>query len=76
MHRVSAQIVRLPLEGVDPQVDRAIMLGELRDVQTVTLPGGTQHRVGRTKGVTYLSPSKVAQPNMKRRERRELGIAT
>lgn len=50
---VSAQIVRLPPQGADEQVDEAIKIGQYRDVTTVTEKSGKERRIGRTKGVTY-----------------------
>lgn len=50
---VSTEIVLLPVIGVDPAVDRAVIAGHYRDLVVVTLPDGRQMRRGRTKGVTY-----------------------
>lgn len=53
---ISSETVRLPLPGVDPHADRLVANGEIRDIKTVTLPGGTQVRLGRTIGATHYRP--------------------
>ena len=64
----SCDIVRLPVAGVNAKVDRAVELGQYRELVLVTTPGGEQYRVGRTKGVTYRRYP--AALGMKRRDHR------
>ena len=64
----SCDIVRLPVAGVNAQVDRAVELGQYRELILVTTPAGEQYRVGRTKGATYRRYP--ATPGMKRRDHR------
>lgn len=68
MTHVSTRPVMLPPVGVDSQVDRAVLAGQYRDVELVTLTGGKQIRVGRTKGVTYWRHPRT--PGMKRADHR------
>ena len=49
----ATRIARLPMPGEDAQLDRAVLAGQYRDDQVVTLPGGTQFRLARTKGQSY-----------------------
>lgn len=53
---VSSEIVQLPIFGTNPEVDRAVLAGQYRDIQQVFLPDGTEVHIARTKGVTYRKP--------------------
>lgn len=57
---VSSRPATLPVLRVDPRADEAVLRGLYRDMQVVTLPGGKQVRVGRTKGVTFRYPDRAA----------------
>lgn len=54
MAHVSSSPVVLPLPGVDSQADAQVLAGRYRDAKLVTLPGGKQIRVARTKGISYV----------------------
>lgn len=78
----------LPPLGVDAQVDKAILDGQLRDAALVTTPPGLpwpfgprkpaakpgQYRMARTKGITYQHPTKEQFPAWKRKARRAFAL--
>lgn len=59
MSHVSTEPARLPIIGVDSQVDEAVLRGYYKDLKAVTMKNGEQIRVGRTKGKTYRKPKDV-----------------
>ena len=71
----ATRIVRLPVFGADSQIDRAVIAGQYRDVQLVTLPGGEQIRVGRTKGKTYWRYPRTAGVDRREHRRAERAAA-
>ena len=62
----------LPVAGVDAQIDYTIINRQIRHVTLVTNKDGTQFRIGLTKGVPYVHPSKLAHPLLKRAARRAI----
>lgn len=68
---VATKIVTLPPAGADEQVDKEVERGLYRDLVSVMQKDGKEIRVGRTKGETYLHPTKIKLPDVKRRQRRE-----
>lgn len=56
---VSCSVVNLPMLGIDPAADRAVIAGQVRRVSRITLPDGTERRIGVTKGVTFQYPDRA-----------------
>ncbi len=68
----ASEIVIIPVLGADLAADHAVLGGQLRDVQDVTLTNGKESRVGRTKGVAFKRDGEKIRHGQGRARRRGL----